>query len=364
MDFYFFSKNDLETKTKFLVKTLNIALEAIPKTIEGIELYYNNSNIMAKSCFSEAISISDDNPYLYVMLGTVLENLNNFQDAVVNFKKALRLNNSNSIANYKLGMIHSYKGDFKNCINYLKIAAEYSEDDGKLNDLYGNGQIFFIPKKTIYNNIAAFLFELSEFEEAIKYADNSIELDRYYGSPYLNKGLNLIKLNRIAEAKESLITAIGFGQYKANDILLSIGEDYQSNRYSNTLNVSYENIPESSFSIKYNKEFHNENLNLLFYRIILKNEKTRYRDLTFGVINYIVSNIILTKKENNLEKIHQQVINLSKESILLTAGNIDPHFRKMEIRGYINSEVEKMLYFSSPETNVAEFMSSINFNSQ
>ena len=116
---------------------------------------------------------NNNDPIVYRLIGNCYKNLANFQDAIINYKKAYNLYNYDDINTlYNLGFCYLSIKDYNNAAKYFKSIIRINPDH----------------PDTHHNLITTYL-ELNKFKEAKKECDILFMLDRdlYYSNSFCSK---------------------------------------------------------------------------------------------------------------------------------------------------------------------------------
>jgi len=145
--------------------------------------YWKNSITL----FEHAISINENETPSFVIaynnLGHALLTENRFQEAIVKFQRAIKINPNYSRPQNNLGNAFSELRKFDEAIKYyqqaIKIEPNYAE---------------------AFNNLANALRQTGKIEESIVYYNEAIRLKKDYDEAYFNLGITLSQQGEIGEA--------------------------------------------------------------------------------------------------------------------------------------------------------------------
>ena len=161
---------------------------------------------MFKETLAEAKVLSKefkDIPLIYNILGMVQIRLNNFEDSIQNFNKAIELDLNYVEAYNNLGSVLNHLGKFEEAVKNYKEAI-------KLRPQYANA----------YNNLAGAFNDLGRFEEAIENYNKVIEI-----SPnFFEAEENIIKILTFYKPKNAELNKYT----KTNSLLQKINFSYNS----------------------------------------------------------------------------------------------------------------------------------------
>jgi protein O-GlcNAc transferase len=140
---------------------------------------------------NRACNQRDCSPEALYYLGSMQLNKGLFNEASINFKKAILKGGEFFEALHDLATVQAHTGDLNSAlINYKKCLE------------FGN------PSYELFYNIARIYDEIKFFNEAIAYYDNALKLKPDYAEGWLNKGVALHELKRYNEAIYCYDTAL------------------------------------------------------------------------------------------------------------------------------------------------------------
>ncbi len=126
---YFYAEQDDKAK-----KSLEIALsynKNLPKAhfYIGLLNMYSNRLLLAEASFEKAVDLDSSNESYFIELGRINERLEKPESAIVHYKKVLKLNELNYIANSNLANLYIGKNDHDKAEKHYKLALKTKPDD-------------------------------------------------------------------------------------------------------------------------------------------------------------------------------------------------------------------------------------------
>ncbi|MEO6219452.1 MAG: tetratricopeptide repeat protein [Ginsengibacter sp.] len=163
--------------------------------ILGMSYYQTEDYGKAQNYLLRAIAKNDKDAESAYTLGRTYLELENEQNAIPQFKKAITIEPSRNVWMYELGLIHYNQNDFKNALKYFNMAADAGYT--KANDFYENygfAQVYtgdaqngvktlteVLNKKPnnkeLLNNIANAMYETKRYDDALVYFQKLLELN-------------------------------------------------------------------------------------------------------------------------------------------------------------------------------------------
>lgn len=193
--------------------------------------------------------------FLYNMLGLVYAQNNKINEAIQNYKEAIRINPKYIDAYNNLALTHYNHGEVNNAIENLQKALEINEN-------------FYIA----HNNLAKIYFKKKEYEKSLTYLKKSLNINPDYGDA-INLLKELLCLNINFNKQESwlylpiknLITKYKIIQptYISRSVVSLFKQD---NVVSNVLKIDFDDIEKEKF-IYIIKELQNFDLLLEFLKV-------------------------------------------------------------------------------------------------
>jgi tetratricopeptide (TPR) repeat protein len=130
-------------------------LQVLAKKKKNAEMY-----LEAKSCYKSALKIADDDPKLWNNLGNVQLDLEEYEDAIKCFRKAISMDDTFAGPHYCLSLVYEFTQRYPEAIAELEHAIRLNPKD-----------TFFL------NRIAALHFGIGQFEKARNYTKQVVEID-------------------------------------------------------------------------------------------------------------------------------------------------------------------------------------------
>ncbi len=176
----------------------------------------------------------------YYELGVLHKENNNFDDAIISFKKAIQLNPKHGNSYYEIGVINEQQKNLddaiENYIESLKI-KENSEalqnlgvcylKKGMLKEAYESlmkAMLLNANKYTIYNNLGAVLERLENYDSAVQMLQVGIRLNPKNTIGFYNLGIVLDKKGDFANAVKAFEQAVQLGHRNSEEIKKRINQ--------------------------------------------------------------------------------------------------------------------------------------------
>ena len=210
--------------------------------------------------YKKSIKINSNYAQAYNNLGVALHKLNKIDDAIIYYKKAINLKNDFAEALNNLGNAHMDLKSFKVSLDYFKKALKFKPDyaeaynglgaineklDNKSDALNNYQEAIKIKPgyAEAYNNLGNLFSSLSQFDASLLNYKKAIKLKPNYEKSYNNLGNLLNNLGQYDDATESYRQAI------------KIKPDY-AKAYSNLLfNIIYKRDFDLAFYLSEAKKF-------------------------------------------------------------------------------------------------------------
>ena len=189
-----------------------------------------------------------DPQYQYNM-GLFYLNSGNINEAIKYLNAAISLNPRYDVALYSLGLAYSMKGNFeeaiRRCEACLKINPNLADAHNLLGTAYEEKGLLdkaeqefrvaiadanYRSKELAYYNLAKLYTVKNKLDEALLYADKSVEIKNNFPMGYNLKGMILEKLSRYKEAIENYEKALVYiAKDKDVDISFNLAVAYFNN---------------------------------------------------------------------------------------------------------------------------------------
>jgi tetratricopeptide (TPR) repeat protein len=200
----------------------NVNTDILKLINEGDRKLDNQNYSDAIELFSEAIEYDNTNWYCYFRRGKAYQLSNNFERAIVDYKKGISFDDNFDL-NRGLGESYLMKSDFNNGIIYLLKAFNKLTE---LDDIFKrSNQNTVNPKKTnwdkanIMNNLAVAYYNIGDKQNAIESCKKGIEFDSTYGGNYGILGSLYLEDQLFKEAVNFFEIGASFGDSRSKDIL-------------------------------------------------------------------------------------------------------------------------------------------------
>lgn len=166
-------------------ESMQLLNSSIGKHPEVAELYFwkgknhvaQDSLQLALESYSEAIRLDTDNPKYVNNRGLLLFQLQSFDQAEIDLRKALELESTLGIGYNNLGLVYNSRGQYDSAIYFYNRAINNNYKDRNVH----------------YNKAIAFI-NMAEFDSAKCSLNNVIELDPTFAEAYLYRGLCYYKV--------------------------------------------------------------------------------------------------------------------------------------------------------------------------
>lgn len=292
----------------------------------GVECYNNNDFEGAINNFTKAIKIDSNFKEAYLKRGLVYIKFKRYEKALKDCTKAIEIDSKDEISYYCRGVVYTLLERYKEAL----------QDCNDSINLYENFKEAYLVRGVIYS-------KLKRYEEAIKDYNRAIDLNIKYKEVYSNLGITYIKRKSLIEAKES------FKKY----LEIKKQEDEQNNNLKATdNNITEINIEDDILSILESILVDiliddNEKIiliELIYYCYHLK-QKIKVNDETFKLTHYT--------KAGNLKFLLKKNVDFGKLRLNNTIYMNDPE----------EGQVLKRLlskYKDNRESNIFQYDSDIN----
>ena len=216
----------LKKKTEELIN--NYPNVSILYNILGIVLqkknYYNDAILN----FKKAIQIQPTSDQAHNNLGNTLQNIKKFNEAITSYKNAIKYNPNYAEAYSNLGNALAEMGKFDEAIINQKQALKLKPQNAELYSNLGNslselGKITEAVKNykqalkinpnyvEVYSNLGNALAEIGKFDEAITNHQNAYKLNPKYKKAYLNESIVRLTLGEFKNGWEKYEARLGDG---------------------------------------------------------------------------------------------------------------------------------------------------------
>lgn len=206
------------------LKEYNKAKEDYKKVIElepSNSLTYNNlANIYMKEdkyekayeCLKKAIEYMGDNPFVefYINIGKCLKKLSRFDEAISIFTKGIELFKYNRSLYYEKSRVYKVQAKYEEAVDVFKEYLKYDLD----NDV----------KADIYNEIGSIYSEAENCDEAIKWYEKILKIDKNHPFIYRKIGVEYYEKKQYDKAKEYILKQITIDKHPYN--LIELAEVY------------------------------------------------------------------------------------------------------------------------------------------
>ncbi len=193
-------------------------MEEATKLLEKVKKLYDEKK------YDEIIALLPDelmakNEKLWNAKGNAYSELNKFEKAITNFKKAIDINPEYADAYYNIGNTYYDLQEYNNAIKHFEKAIEINPKDDDV--YYNTGNSYYHlkeynnaikyfekaieinPKKSeAYNNLGIIYYFLNEYEKVIENCKKSIEINSQNDAPFYNLGNVYYDIKEYENAKE------------------------------------------------------------------------------------------------------------------------------------------------------------------
>ncbi|MDH4200090.1 MAG: tetratricopeptide repeat protein [Spirochaetia bacterium] len=176
----------------------NIAPEAedLPSDkdlLTAIKLYKSGYVKSARSAFDKIVDSSAENDvksFALVYMGIIADEEGKFNQAIDNFRRAVKFNAKNYYAHYNMAMAYKHKGDYREAREELELAHKIKPDSNDISTLKGELE-----------------FETGDYEGSEKTLKDLIESTKD-AKAYYNLGIVYKKEGKLSEAKSVFLKAV------------------------------------------------------------------------------------------------------------------------------------------------------------
>lgn len=214
----------------------------------------------ALELFNRALSLNQSNPIVYFNHGNVLDDLKEYQQAIVSFDRAIALKSDYAQAFANRGDSFRALGNQQAALESYESAIALNLRDAGLyfkralilsglgkNDLarasYERSIALNPNNSEVFFNLGILQFAMKDFESSLRSHTRSLELNPKFPEQFYNQGLALQSLGRMEEARASYERAIAL-RPRFLEALLNRGHTLKSlKRYAEAV-ASYEQVLE------------------------------------------------------------------------------------------------------------------------
>jgi tetratricopeptide (TPR) repeat protein len=220
-------KRDEEAAEKFY-KSIEIKNDYLNAYLNLFQIYknYNNQEEMLK-IIDKIISIKPNFPIMYHEKATILQDLEKFDEAIIEIEKVF-IYEKDSIENYlKLYDIYKKKKNYKKCMEISNNVINILKNKISINK-----------NSDLYADLGISYEKFDNLEKAKEYFELAIQLNPYKEFFYFKLGFINIKEKKFIEAKKNLETAIKIDPLNIrNNILYAILIKDEFNDYQNAKKI-------------------------------------------------------------------------------------------------------------------------------
>jgi len=178
---------------------LGAALEAKGESGKSLGLWANG-----EAMFRNAVAVTKNNPTAHLNLGAALQSKGKTDEALAEYREALRLDPQMFEAANDVGKLLFDQGRPAEALDYCLTAVRLKPD-----------------RATLHNNLGLTLEELGRFDEARAQFEEAARLDETYAIPRFQTGRTLLKQGRDAEALPELFAALEIEPDNVSFLLLA-----------------------------------------------------------------------------------------------------------------------------------------------
>jgi len=179
---------------KIKLASVNDRISAQQKIIEGNKLFDKKNYQDAILKYTEALKLNPNSSAAYYNRGITYQNLKNYSKAIEDYNEAIKFSGSNLDAYNNLGTIYT------NLKKYDEAVATFSKIISLKSDY-----------ATAYLNRGAVFYYLKNYSQSLKDFNKAIELGLNTYSAYGNRGIVLTKLEEYQKAVKDLNKSVQLG---------------------------------------------------------------------------------------------------------------------------------------------------------
>ncbi|KAJ51925.1 tetratricopeptide (TPR) repeat protein [Clostridium tetanomorphum] len=171
-----------------------------------LSLMYSSMEKQALDVIDEAINLNIEHPdSFYDLKGLIMRKENNYEEAVVQYRKAISYEPAVGQYYYLLADSLSELGKFEEAIEYFKKAIDIDPN-----------------QEDWYVDMSYSLYNLNKYNECIKYCNKAIDINDECVIAHQNKGWAFFKLGNIKKAEEECTTALKLDGNNSGVLLLKL----------------------------------------------------------------------------------------------------------------------------------------------
>lgn len=170
-------------------------IELVEKAFNRAILLMDSAPSIALQELTTAAELNPNNPKIFVAIGQVHFKLNDHQEAIKAFEKAIKINKDFAVAYSNLGYAYMSLKNWDKAIQNFRIILKYPN---------------LTAPHYVHNAIGWAFYEKNEFIQSIDELKKAIQMKGNYSTAYYNLGLSLIGLEKIDEAITKLKEAIKY----------------------------------------------------------------------------------------------------------------------------------------------------------
>jgi tetratricopeptide (TPR) repeat protein len=170
----------------FLAVSLFVLVACVAWTEHQLQFWRDSETL-----FRRAIAVTENNPTAHLNLGAALETKGKNEEALAEYREALRLDPTMFEAANDIGKLLFETGRPAEALDYCNTAVRLKPD-----------------RATLRNNLGLTLVELGRFDEARAQFAEAARLDATYATPRFESGRTLLKQGRDADALPQFFAAL------------------------------------------------------------------------------------------------------------------------------------------------------------
>ncbi len=166
-------------------------LASVEGLSQGLSRLSEEDYAGALSFFLKALEADPRNPFVWLLAGYCYGELGHYQEAMEEFKQAIRIKPDYAEAHYNLGVTYGELGRHQEAIEAFKQAIRIKPDDAEA-----------------HYNLGVTYGELGHYQEAMEAYKQAIRIKPDYADAHYNLGVTYGELGRHSEAMEAYKQAI------------------------------------------------------------------------------------------------------------------------------------------------------------